>query len=121
MIFRVFYDRKDFFGQWDYNVDEHTTIQTKESMTDAMRKCFSSFGRVRNFCFRAESEQRGGEFYLVERRSNEDAMNGTYTVTHRRSTNNIEQPIKMSGNAIKALIKNMYEDEEKEKMEEASA
>lgn len=107
VIFRVFYDRKDFFGNWQYAVEDVAEIYSAERFTDALRKCFYSFGRVRNYAFRIEDGHQGGEFYLIEQNT-EDARQGVYTVTHRHSPVNIDAPVKMSASAIRKIAKALY-------------
>ena len=112
MTVRVFYDRKDFFGNWEYDVEDATELYSKEHMTDVVRKCVNSFGKVRSFCFRIETGWNG-ELYVVEQ-SAEDAAGGVYTVSHRRAWNSIDSPVKMSGAALKRLIRSVWDAEHSE-------
>lgn len=102
MTFTVFYDRKNFFGEWEYSVEEKTTIYSKEHMIDVFRKCMASFSKVRSFCFRMETDDRNGEMYIIEQ-SADDAQGGVYTVTHCEAWNIHNTPVKMSGRAVKKL------------------
>lgn len=110
MTFRVFYDRKNFFGEWEYNADETTAIHSQERLVDVFRKCMNSFGRVRNFCFRIELD-KNGEMWIVEQ-SMEDAQGGVYNVTYCRAWNSIETPQKMSGRALKKVLMAAWEQEQ---------
>ena len=102
MKIRAFFDCKDFFGNWQYSVDNDTAIFSPEQLTDALRKCFYSFGRVRNFSFRIETRE---ELYLVEQ-STDDTRNAVYTVTHIYGRSN-DTPEKMSAAAIRKLARDM--------------
>ena len=104
MTIRVFYDRKDFFGGWQYAVDNSTEIYSAEHLTDALRKCFYSFGRVRSFCFRVETS---GEMWLVEQ-STDDTKNAVYSVKHIYGGRNTDVPVKMSATAIRKLAREKF-------------
>lgn len=107
MIITVFYDRRDFFGAWDYNVEEHAQVFDGEALSERTKKCFSSFGRVRNFAFRVEDGKMYGESYLVERKPG-DAEAGVFTVTHIYGGINNDSPVKMSGTATHKLIREFF-------------
>ena len=104
MVVRAFFDSRDFFGNWQYNIDNATEIFSAEHLTDALRKCFYSFGRVRSFSFRIET---AGESWLVEQ-SSDDSRNAVYTVTHIYGGRNTDIPVKMSAAAIRKLAREKF-------------
>lgn len=104
MTIRVFYDRKDFFGNWEYSVESAVEIDSAERLTDALRKCFYSFGRVRSFAFRIET---AGEAWLVEQ-SSDDTRNAVYTVKRIFGGRNTDLPVKMSASALRKLAREKF-------------
>ena len=108
MTFTAFYDRKNYFGDWEYCVEDKTTVYSKEHMVDIFRKCMASFSKVRNFCFRMETDNRNGEMYIIQQNM-EDAQGGVYTVTHCDAWDIRHKPVKMSGRAVKKIALDVWD------------
>lgn len=102
MTIRVFYNRRGFFGNWDYCAEDYLIVCSEETLKNAVKKCFSSFPRVLSFSFRLETDN---EMYLIEQ-TDGDARGSVYTVTHVYGLNR-DVPVKMSAAAIRKLARDM--------------
>ena len=103
----VFFDERDFFGGWQYCVEQHRSFFGTDEANDAIKKCFGAFGKMRNFAFRVDDGNRYGELYLIERLPG-DAEAGVYTVTHIYGNNNKDCPVKMGSAAAKKLVREFF-------------
>jgi len=58
----AFYTKKNFFGVMDYKqYDDEISVNFAEEMKQVLKKCFMSFGKVRDFSFRVDFKIDGKE------------------------------------------------------------
>ena len=112
MNIRVFYSKKDFFGQWQYNIEDVKKIETEKDLNETLRKCLNSFEKTRGFCFRVEGENSTNTMILVERKAEQHI--DYYTMTLARAWNNIDPPTEVYKKHLKEYILKLWNEEQRD-------
>lgn len=110
----VFYDRKNFFGNWDIMVEDTGIVASKEGMKAMLSLCFAGFKEkkgIRNFSFRVDFNLNGKytDRYVVERNFGGDTT--VYRVTRAYNISSNDEPKYMSKRKINELMLELLERE----------
>lgn len=110
MTITAFYDRADFFGSFEFVQDTSRRISSDEELKKYLKKCFDSFGKLRNFSFRVDLENSNSDRIVIEQ-SYIDREADVFTIQCCYSIYSSEKPEKVSRRALTKRIAQWFNDD----------
>ena len=110
----AFYDRKNFFGNWDTMVEDTCIVASEAGMKAMLSLCFAGFKEkkgISGFSFRVDFNLGGrySDRYAIEKSYSAD--NTVYRVTHCYNMSSNDEPLYMTKRKINELMLKMLEKE----------